>query len=158
MQTAPATAPCRSLLASPRAPSPSLPPCCRPLGPSSRQAEAGASWQPGASMSGARDIVAKDRGAKPLSEETASGSQTPRQGGRHSGFKVSSKRPTHSERPERVCRGKGQRDFAVAPGSLVISAAMAGTGSPARPIAKGTARTASPAPTQAAAGCIGTIW
>ena len=55
--------------------------------------------------------MAKDRGAKPLSEETASGSQTPRQGRRHSGFKVSSKRPTHSERPERGLQGEGPARF-----------------------------------------------
>lgn len=86
--------------------------------------------------------MAKDRGAKPRIMNSQTGPAARR---------VLSNRPTHSKRLGRVYRGR--RAFVAAPGSL----RRLEQGAPC-PTAEGTARTASPAPTRAAAGCIGTIW
>lgn len=76
------------------------------------------------------------RGAKPLPEETH-GSQTPGEGGEHWGFKVSPTEggPQGGEGPARLCGGSGNSGYSGLE-----------QGAP-RPIAKGTAGTASPAPT-----------
>lgn len=77
------------------------------------------------------------------------------------GFKVGAKRATHKraagEGWRSLAGGKGRRNLAVAPGSLLVSAATAGTRGPLLLTAMGTARTASPAPSQAAAGGTGAV-
>lgn len=86
----------------------------------------------------------------------------PRQGRRPFGFQgLGAKRATHKraagEGWRSLAGGRGRRNLAVAPGSLLVSAATAGTRGPLLLIVMGTVRKAPPAPSQAAARGWGAI-
>lgn len=86
----------------------------------------------------------------------------PRQGRRPFGFQgLGAKRATHKraagEGWRSLAGGRGRRNLAVAPGSLLVSAATAGTRGPLLLIVMGTVKKASPAPSQAAARGSGAI-